>query len=132
MDLEFDPIGNARRAELGRMTGRSSVPSIWINGEYVGGCDDGPTPFAPGVVDLAFAGTLGEKLNAAPASLATPPSESVSEEVEYAAAMAAEPEPEVEVVPESATAPRSAAMDGNVVPTGDAGVPSGFVDGGIF
>ena len=57
VDLEFDAIGNARRAELGRMTGRSSVPSIWIGGQYVGGCDDGPTEAAPGLVEMSFAGT---------------------------------------------------------------------------
>lgn len=31
---------------------------IFIGGVYVGGCDDGPTPTAPGLVPLAFDGTL--------------------------------------------------------------------------
>jgi len=34
--------GNEIRAELGRMTKRTSVPSIFIGGEYIGGCNDGP------------------------------------------------------------------------------------------
>merc|ERR1719237_1776175 len=42
--------GNPKRAALGRITGKSSVPSIWIGGEYIGGCDDGPSDSAPGLV----------------------------------------------------------------------------------
>ena len=57
--------GNPRRAALGRLTGKSSVPSIWIGGTYVGGCDDGPSDEAPGLVPLAFRGTLFDKLRAA-------------------------------------------------------------------
>ncbi|KAL3918557.1 MAG: hypothetical protein SGPRY_005971, partial [Prymnesium sp.] len=54
--------GNPRRAALGRLTGKSSVPSIWIGGSYVGGCDDGPSDEAPGLVTLAFRGTLYKML----------------------------------------------------------------------
>ena len=57
--------GNPKRAALGRLTGRSSVPSIWIGGKYVGGCDDGPSDEAPGLVKLAFDGSLPKKLEAA-------------------------------------------------------------------
>ena len=57
--------GNVRRAALGRLTGKSSVPSIWIGGEYIGGCDDGPSDDAPGLVPLAFRGALFGKLQAA-------------------------------------------------------------------
>mmetsp|Transcript_26192 Transcript_26192/g.62036 ORF Transcript_26192/g.62036 Transcript_26192/m.62036 type:complete len:205 (-) Transcript_26192:154-768(-) len=57
--------GNVRRAALGRLTSKSSVPSIWIGGQYVGGCDDGPSDDAPGLVPLAFRGTLFDKLQAA-------------------------------------------------------------------
>lgn len=57
--------GNPIRAELGRMTKKSSVPSIWIGGEYVGGCDDGPSDAAPGLVPLAFKGQLIPKLQEA-------------------------------------------------------------------
>ena len=57
--------GNPIRAELGRLTKKSSVPSIWIGGEYVGGCDDGPSDAAPGLVPLAFKGQLIPKLQEA-------------------------------------------------------------------
>lgn len=57
--------GNVMRAALGRLTGKSSVPSIWIGGEYIGGCDDGPSDAAPGLVPMAFRGTLREKLEVA-------------------------------------------------------------------
>ena len=57
--------GHPLRAELGRMTGRTSVPSVWIGGEYCGGYDDGPSGDAPGLMTLAFQGTLLPKLEAA-------------------------------------------------------------------
>ena len=57
--------GNPRRAALGRLTGKSSVPSIWIGGEYIGGCDDGPTEEAPGLVKLALKGALRPALDSA-------------------------------------------------------------------
>ena len=57
--------GNVKRAALGRLTGKSSVPSIWIGGEYIGGCDDGPSDSSPGLVPMAFRGTLQSKLEAA-------------------------------------------------------------------
>jgi glutaredoxin len=62
--------GNARRAALGRLTGTSSVPSIWIGGEYIGGFEDGvgsdaPGGYTPGLVPLAFKGQLQSKLEAA-------------------------------------------------------------------
>merc|ERR1719271_2084490 len=62
-------IGAKQRAALGRLTKRSAVPSVWIGGEFVGGCTDGPTKDAPGLVKLAFSGELITKLNDA---LATP------------------------------------------------------------
>jgi glutaredoxin 3 len=54
--------GNKLRAELGRLVGRSSVPAIFIEKEYIGGCYDGPTVDAPGLIPLAFQGTLRSKL----------------------------------------------------------------------
>lgn len=59
--------GNVKRAALGRLTKKSSVPSIWIGGEYVGGCDDGVegNAAAPGLVPLAFQGKLQGMLEAA-------------------------------------------------------------------
>ena len=58
--------GNVYRAELGKMVGRSSVPAVFIDGKYVGGFDGGVDDAeAPGLVDMAFAGTLRSKLEAA-------------------------------------------------------------------
>jgi glutaredoxin-related protein len=57
--------GNKLRAELGKMTGKSSVPSIWIGGEYVGGYDAGVSDEAPGLVQMAFQGTLRSRLEQA-------------------------------------------------------------------
>eukprot|EP00591_Stephanopyxis_turris_P006253 CAMPEP_0195526482 /NCGR_PEP_ID=MMETSP0794_2-20130614/27583_1 /TAXON_ID=515487 /ORGANISM="Stephanopyxis turris, Strain CCMP 815" /LENGTH=148 /DNA_ID=CAMNT_0040657177 /DNA_START=235 /DNA_END=681 /DNA_ORIENTATION=+ len=57
--------GNPLRAELGKLTGRTSVPSIWIGGEYVGGFDAGVSDEKPGILDMAFKGTLLPKLEEA-------------------------------------------------------------------
>jgi glutaredoxin 3 len=57
--------GNPMRAELGKMVGRSSVPVVFIGGKYVGGYDGGVSDEAPGILDLAFKGTLRPKLEAA-------------------------------------------------------------------
>lgn len=57
--------GNPLRAEIGKRVGRPTVPSIWIGGEYVGGFDGGTGEDSPGIVDLAFRGTLRPMLEAA-------------------------------------------------------------------
>jgi len=54
--------GNPLRAELGKMVGRSSVPAIFMGGQYVGGFDGGVGEESPGILEMAFKGTLGEKL----------------------------------------------------------------------
>lgn len=54
--------GNPIRAELGKMVGRSSVPCIFVGGEYVGGFDGGVGEQSPGILDMAFKGTLRDKL----------------------------------------------------------------------
>ncbi|KAL7485950.1 hypothetical protein ACHAW6_011548 [Cyclotella cf. meneghiniana] len=54
--------GNPMRAELGKRVGRSSVPCIFIGGEYVGGFDGGVGEKSPGILEMAFKGTLREKL----------------------------------------------------------------------
>ena len=55
--LELDELegneGNEIRATLGRKTGRTSVPSIFIGGNYIGGCNDGP-----GLLPLEKSGEL--------------------------------------------------------------------------
>jgi glutaredoxin-related protein len=68
--------GNKLRAELGKMTGKSSVPSIWINGQYVGGYDAGVSEEAPGIVTMAFQGTLRPMLEKAGAFEKKPMSDS--------------------------------------------------------
>ena len=50
--------GNPIRSALGRRVGRTSVPAIFINGVYIGGCDDGPSSEAPGLIPLAFQGDV--------------------------------------------------------------------------
>merc|ERR1719271_840226 len=90
-------IGAKQRAALGRLTKRSAVPSVWIGGEFVGGCTDGPTKDAPGLVKLAFSGELITKLNDA---LATP---------EAVAEAAAKKAAEVKAAAEKAAAEKIAA-----------------------
>jgi len=62
--LELDELegneGNEIRANLGRKTGRTSVPSIFIGGNYIGGCNDGP-----GLLPLDKSGELDSMLNEA-------------------------------------------------------------------
>jgi glutaredoxin len=53
VQLDLDEEGPQVRARLGKLTGRTSLPAIWIGGEYVGGCNDGP-----GVASLARSGEL--------------------------------------------------------------------------
>jgi glutaredoxin 3 len=59
--MELDELdgneGNEIRAMLGRRTKRTSVPSIFIGGEYIGGCNDGP-----GLLPLAESGELDRLL----------------------------------------------------------------------
>lgn len=52
--------GQSYRAALAIKTDRTSMPNIWIAGEGVGGCNDGP-----GVATLANEGKLVPMLKAA-------------------------------------------------------------------
>lgn len=61
--------GNPIRAQLGKKVGRTSVPCIFIGGEYVGGFDEGVGGSAPGIQAMAFQGTLRPALEAAGVSL---------------------------------------------------------------
>ena len=54
--------GAAIRAMLGRRTGRTSMPSVWVGGEFVGGCNDGGLG---GVITLDDKGTLNPMLKKA-------------------------------------------------------------------
>ena len=59
VELDQDEDGKSIRAELGGMVGRTSVPAIWIGGDFIGGCNDGPMG---GVVKLAESGELDKML----------------------------------------------------------------------
>ena len=60
LELDERADGNQLRAALGRKTKRTSVPSIFIDGECIGGCNDGN----PGLIPLAESGELDERLRA--------------------------------------------------------------------
>jgi len=62
VELDTDPDGKAIRAEMADIIGRTSVPAIWIQGKFVGGCNDGPMG---GVVKLSESGELAGLLKAA-------------------------------------------------------------------
>lgn len=55
--IELDQLpnneGNEIRSVLGRQVKRTSVPCIFINGNFIGGCNDGP-----GLLPLAKSGEL--------------------------------------------------------------------------
>ena len=58
--------GHPIRAELGKKVGRTSVPAIFIGGQYVGGFDAGVSQQdSPGIQVMAFQGTLRPALHAA-------------------------------------------------------------------
>ncbi|BDA48106.1 probable Glutaredoxin at C-terminar half [Coccomyxa sp. Obi] len=42
VELDTMADGNAIRSELAKRTNRTSMPNVWINGEGIGGCNDGP------------------------------------------------------------------------------------------
>jgi glutaredoxin 3 len=62
VELDKQEDGKAIRAEMGDMLGRTSVPAIWIETQFVGGCNDGPMG---GVNGLEREGRLDAMLRAA-------------------------------------------------------------------
>ncbi|CAI7745017.1 unnamed protein product [Closterium sp. NIES-54] len=40
IELDHDPEGAAMQQALAQMTGQRTVPSVFINGQHIGGCDD--------------------------------------------------------------------------------------------
>ena len=60
VELDEEADGAAMRCRLGIRTGRTSVPSVWVAGEYIGGLNDGP-----GLLPLDEQGELEPKLRAA-------------------------------------------------------------------
>lgn len=67
LDLLDGNRGNEVRAMLGEMTKRTSVPSIFINGQAIGGLNDG----MPGLMPLAKSGKLRIMLEPTNASLSS-------------------------------------------------------------
>lgn len=61
-ELDEETNGNALRAMLGRRTGRTSMPSIWVAGDYLGGANDGGLG---GIVTLDGEGKLDPLLKEA-------------------------------------------------------------------
>ncbi|KAK3258845.1 hypothetical protein CYMTET_32129 [Cymbomonas tetramitiformis] len=59
VNLESREDGAALRAELGRLTGRTSIPHIFIGGQSIGGCNDG----TPGLRPLIASGELEARLD---------------------------------------------------------------------
>lgn len=61
--VELDEVsdGKAIRAEMADVIGRTSVPAIWIGGDFIGGCNDGPKG---GIVKLNDNGDLDSMLSA--------------------------------------------------------------------
>jgi len=55
------PHGSALRAELGNMYGQTSLPHVWIGGEWMGGLYSGAGD-KPGLAELANSGVLEEIL----------------------------------------------------------------------
>ncbi|KAL3764502.1 hypothetical protein ACHAWO_007019 [Cyclotella atomus] len=62
VELDKEEDGKAIRAEMGDMLGRTSVPAVWIDKKFVGGCNDGPMG---GVNGLEREGKLDALLKAA-------------------------------------------------------------------
>jgi glutaredoxin-related protein len=62
VELDTDPEGKAIRAEMMEMIGRSSVPALWIKGEFCGGCNEGG-PYG-GITNMSESGKLDEMLKA--------------------------------------------------------------------
>jgi glutaredoxin 3 len=60
LDVVDDGMGI--RAEMGDLIGRTSVPAIWIDQVFIGGCNDGPLG---GIVSLDDKGELDSMLKAA-------------------------------------------------------------------
>jgi glutaredoxin 3 len=62
VELDQDPQGKAIRAVMADVVGRTSVPAIWIEGTFIGGCNDGPTG---GLLTLEEIGKLDRVLQQA-------------------------------------------------------------------
>ena len=59
VDLDVEDGGMATKAELIGITGQTSVPQVFIGGEFIGGCNDGGIG---GVMPLKESGKLEDML----------------------------------------------------------------------
>lgn len=66
-EAKFEPtvivVTDDMRQDLFKMTGKTSVPSAWIRGKYIGGCNDGPENWM-GVIPCINSGKIAEMLAA--------------------------------------------------------------------
>lgn len=61
--IAFEKVSIAPyKPELKQRTGKSSAPSVWIKGTYVGGCNDGVEPWQ-GVIPMLRSGKFEEMLS---------------------------------------------------------------------
>ena len=59
IDFDEEEDGMAMKAELAGITGQTSVPQVFVGGQFIGGCNDGGMG---GVVPLKKSGKLEEML----------------------------------------------------------------------
>ena len=52
--------GQQIQNELYKMTGQSTVPSVWINGQFLGGNDDTQKAYRSGVLTSSLISSLDE------------------------------------------------------------------------
>ena len=62
-DFKLVNADSQQRQELHSLTSSSSVPSVWVKGKFVGGCNDGPESWM-GIKKLIANGKLDELLKA--------------------------------------------------------------------
>ena len=62
IELDKESDGKAIRAVMGDTLGRTSVPAIWIKGQFIGGFNDGPSKYN-GLNSLNTNGELDRLLN---------------------------------------------------------------------
>lgn len=63
IDHKVVEVNRAMKNELYQLTGSSSVPSAWVKGKYIGGCNDGPERWM-GVIPCLRSGKLHQLLKA--------------------------------------------------------------------
>ena len=62
-EFDYHVVDPEQHAVLQRLTGQESVPSVWVKGKFVGGCNDGPESWM-GITKLLGNGELEKMLRA--------------------------------------------------------------------